>query len=246
MKNKDYAPVPAVAAPAVPIEWRKFVGFLAQQTTFPHPAVCICQACTWIKKARALLQSPAVNDSLTSQADCRACVNRGRVNGLSQESFCDSCIWQGMSWRKDHHAPAVPDANPAQWLADEGDMILVPRGLLGAACSSIDKQRPAPKVLEALRYYTMNAPQAPAVPELDPMTRLIVSDPKQLKPKKQEPAVPRKYHEFASVMLDAQPFITAETYGGRYIVAMRFERLGKMQDCHAALLALLQSTEVTK
>lgn len=55
------------------------------------------------------------------------------------------------------------------------------------------------------------------------------------------PAVPRKYHEFASVMLDAQPFITAETYGGRYIVAMRFERLGKMQDCHAALLALLQS-----
>ena len=56
------------------------------------------------------------------------------------------------------------------------------------------------------------------------------------------PAAPRKYHEFASVMLDAQPFITAETYGGRYIVAMRFERLGKMQDCHAALLALLQST----
>ena len=55
------------------------------------------------------------------------------------------------------------------------------------------------------------------------------------------PAVPRKYHEFASAMLDAQPFITAETYGGRYIVAMRFEGLGKMQDCHAALLALLQS-----
>ena len=90
----------------------------------------------------------------------------------------------------------------------------------------------------------VNPVPAPAVPELDPMTRLIVSDPKQLKPKKQEPAVPRKYHEFASVMLDAQPFITAETYGGRYIVAMRFERLGKMQDCHAALLALLQSDEV--
>ena len=60
------------------------------------------------------------------------------------------------------------------------------------------------------------------------------------------PAAPREYHEFASVMLDAQPFITAETYGGRYIVAMRFERLGKMQDCHAALLAMLQSAEVTK
>ena len=58
------------------------------------------------------------------------------------------------------------------------------------------------------------------------------------------PAEPKKHHEFASVMLDAQPFITAETYGGRYIVAMRFERLGKMQDCHAALLALLQSRAV--
>lgn len=57
------------------------------------------------------------------------------------------------------------------------------------------------------------------------------------------PAVPRKYHEFATVMLDAQPFITAETYGGRYIVAMRFEGLGKMQDCHAALLAMLQSAD---
>lgn len=55
------------------------------------------------------------------------------------------------------------------------------------------------------------------------------------------PAESKKHHEFATVMLDAQPFITAETYGGRYIVAMRFEGLGKMQDCHAALLALLQS-----
>lgn len=63
------------------------------------------------EKARALLQSRAVKDFLTSQADCRACVNRGKVNGPSQESFCDSCIWQGMSWRKDHHAPAVPDAD---------------------------------------------------------------------------------------------------------------------------------------
>src|SRR5574343_977356 len=63
------------------------------------------------------------------------------------------------------------------------------------------------------------------------------------------PAVPEEWREAAqqlidaaSVMLDAQPFITAETYGGRYIVAMRFESLGKMQDCHAALLALLQSS----
>ena len=60
---------------------------------------------------------------------------------------------------------AVPETNPVQWLEDEGDMILVPRGLLGAACSAIDNHRKAEKVLEALRYYTMNAQQAPAVPE---------------------------------------------------------------------------------
>ena len=48
---------------------------------------------------------PAVAAPLTAQADCRACVNRGRINGLSQESFCDSCVWQGMSFRKNHYAP---------------------------------------------------------------------------------------------------------------------------------------------
>lgn len=52
--------------------------------------------------ADALLQSRAVKDSLTTQADCRACVNRGQVNGLSQESYCDSCIYQGRDWRKNH------------------------------------------------------------------------------------------------------------------------------------------------
>ena len=41
--------------------------------------------------------------------DCRACANRGRINGLSQESFCDSCVWQGMSFRKNHYAPNSPD-----------------------------------------------------------------------------------------------------------------------------------------
>ena len=34
-------------------------------------------------------------------ADCTKCVNRGKVNGLSQESFCSSCIYQD-KWRVDH------------------------------------------------------------------------------------------------------------------------------------------------
>ena len=52
---------------------------------------------------------PAVAAPLTAQADCRACANRGRINGLSQESFCDSCGWQGMSFRKNHYAPNSPE-----------------------------------------------------------------------------------------------------------------------------------------
>lgn len=34
-------------------------------------------------------------------ADCTKCVNRGKTNGLSQESFCSSCVHQE-SWRVDH------------------------------------------------------------------------------------------------------------------------------------------------
>ena len=49
----------------------------------------------------------------------------------------------------------------------------------------------------AVPVYAAPVP-APAVPELDPMTRLIVSDPKQLKPKKQEPAVPYGIDEEAA------------------------------------------------
>ena len=39
------------------------------------------------------------------QIDCRACANRGRINGLSQESFCESCVYEGRIWRKDHYQP---------------------------------------------------------------------------------------------------------------------------------------------
>lgn len=61
---------------------------------------------TWLS-ARDLLQSRAVKDSLTTQADCRACVNRGRVNGLSQETYCESCVHEGRNWRKNHFLDAA-------------------------------------------------------------------------------------------------------------------------------------------
>jgi len=34
--------------------------------------------------------------------ECRTCANRGQVNGLSQESYCDSCVYQGRDWRQNH------------------------------------------------------------------------------------------------------------------------------------------------
>lgn len=40
-----------------------------------------------------------------ARPDCGTCVNRGRINGLSQESFCEQCCWRD-SWRKDHYTPA--------------------------------------------------------------------------------------------------------------------------------------------
>ncbi len=55
--------------------------------------------------------------------------------------------------------PAAP-AQSAEPQGD-GDLVLVKRGLLGAACSAIDKKRDAPKVLEKLRAITF-APAASA------------------------------------------------------------------------------------
>lgn len=54
-------------------------------------------------------QSAVVKDSLTAQADCRACVNRGRINGLSQESYCESCVYEGRNWRKNHFLDTAAD-----------------------------------------------------------------------------------------------------------------------------------------
>lgn len=62
-------------------------------------------------------------------------------------------------------------------------------------------------VTECAVIGSQSAPQAPAVPELDPMTRLIVSDPKQLKLKKQEPAVPEW-----PAMLRTRRFIRREAW----------------------------------
>lgn len=54
-------------------------------------------------------------------------------------------------------------------LSDIEDPITVPRGLIGAACSAIDKKRDAPKVLAQLRRYTVGdlSSQQPAAASAD-------------------------------------------------------------------------------
>lgn len=32
---------------------------------------------------------------------CSVCTNRGKIDGLSQESYCEHCMWQE-NWRVDH------------------------------------------------------------------------------------------------------------------------------------------------
>lgn len=36
--------------------------------------------------------------------DCKICDNRGKANGLTQESFCDHCI-HGTSWKRNYYKP---------------------------------------------------------------------------------------------------------------------------------------------
>jgi len=58
--------------------------------------------------------------------------------------------------------------------------------------------------LHAAPMYALlqSAPQSPAVPELDPMNRLIVSDPKQPKPPQQATSVPKEWRDYVFAAAD--------------------------------------------
>jgi hypothetical protein len=112
------APVPA---PAVPLQWREVMAELAADlqaacdAEYPHRAQYQSVMRKYnndmeiVEKARALLQSADHSELAIEKVapDCRACANRGLVNGLSQESYCDGCVYQGRSWRKNHFVLAV-------------------------------------------------------------------------------------------------------------------------------------------
>lgn len=38
--------------------------------------------------------------------DCNTCANRGKTDGLSQESHCEHCVFE-QTWRTNHYAPKV-------------------------------------------------------------------------------------------------------------------------------------------
>jgi len=113
--NADPAP-----APAVPAEWRKVMAELAADlqaacdAEHPHrdqyPSVMrkYNNDMKIVEKARSLLQSADHSERNLEMVapDCRTCANRGRINGLSQESYCDSCVYEGRGWRQNHFADA--------------------------------------------------------------------------------------------------------------------------------------------
>lgn len=65
---------------------------------FPVFACLLREASDELEKARAAV----VPEDM--RPDCGTCANRGRVDGLSQETHCEHCCWQE-SWRTDHYAP---------------------------------------------------------------------------------------------------------------------------------------------
>lgn len=56
---------------------------------------------------------------------------------------------------------ASPDPHAAQSAGDIEDPVMVPRGLLGAACAAISSKRDAPKTLDELRWYTVGGCSSP-------------------------------------------------------------------------------------
>jgi len=56
---------------------------------------------------KTLAEDEREQKSLSSiPPECRTCANRGQVNGLSQESYCDGCVYQGRDWRQNHFVDA--------------------------------------------------------------------------------------------------------------------------------------------
>ena len=87
--------------------------------------------------------------------ECLTCNDHGAVGNILTAEPCPDCT----RW----------NAQPAPAAFVDEDHVTVPRSLIGAACSAIDKKQDAPKTLEELRRYTVGdlsaAPQPSPTPQ---------------------------------------------------------------------------------
>lgn len=58
---------------------------------------------SFVRFARAI-EAAVLAEQAKVEPDCNTCANRGRVNGLSQETYCEQCSRQ--AYRVDHYKAA--------------------------------------------------------------------------------------------------------------------------------------------
>lgn len=82
---------------------------LAYADTFDKPAnkhMSIVMLATEVRRLREENERlRAAPPQQSPGPDCRTCANRGHTNGLSQETYCDGCMWYGAYWKKNHYSP---------------------------------------------------------------------------------------------------------------------------------------------
>jgi hypothetical protein len=104
----------------------QIAGFYSAPIPAPRKGATHCDDCglTWLDDGLNPLGCPYCKDAVPAPAvpeewrddvfaaaeelrstDCRTCINRGHTNGLSQETYCDSCMWYGAYWKKNNYNP---------------------------------------------------------------------------------------------------------------------------------------------
>lgn len=84
---------------------------LAFADTFDKPAnkymgiVMLAAEARRLREENERLKSNPPQSLSSIPPDCRTCTNRGHINGLSQETYCDGCMWYGAYWKRNHYSP---------------------------------------------------------------------------------------------------------------------------------------------
>lgn len=107
----------------------------------------------------------------------------------------------------------------ARGLATVDNMILVPRDLIGAACSAIDKKREAPVILEKLRSYTMDAQPSQARELSDDEQAALLRFNETCEDGQEYDVPTRKMHRLAEIG------VVSRKYGGVYFVTEYGQRV---------------------